>query len=375
MIFFHRDCRRFRGDRPCAPHKREGVRCEGCPYYDLIRVRILVVKLDAIGDVLRTTCILPGLRRKYPGAWIDWLTRSGSAPLFYNHPLVDRVLSLGGEAVGTVQASTYDVVVNLDTSPVSAGLGNLARGKERIGFGLSPEGHAYPWNEEAWAWYEMGLLDDVKKANTATYQQIVAGICGIGNDDLSIHLYLSEEEKKRAGMLAKGWGLVPGVPVIGLNTGAGSRWEHKKWTEKAYIELIRLLRASAREGLPVPKVLLLGGREERERNERILAASGGAAIHAGTGHTLREFSAIVGLCDVVVTGDTMALHIAVALGKKVVALFGPTSAAEIDLYGRGVKIVADIPCLNCYRPTCDVRPTCMERISPETVLSAVWELM
>jgi heptosyltransferase-2 len=83
----------------------------------------------------------------------------------------------------------------------------------------------------------------------------------------------------------------------------------------------------------------------------------------------------VNLCDLIVTGDTLALHVAVALDKMVVALFGPTSAAEIDLYGRGVKLVSDAPCVGCYRTECDVLPTCMERISAQQVHGAILGLL
>ena len=82
---------------------------------------------------------------------------------------------------------------------------------------------------------------------------------------------------------------------------------------------------------------------------------------------------MVGLCGVVVTGDTMALHVAAGLGKRVVALFGPTSAAEIDLYGRGTKIVTALDCACCYRRGCDVKPHCMDVIEVSEVFAAVIE--
>jgi heptosyltransferase-2 len=73
----------------------------------------------------------------------------------------------------------------------------------------------------------------------------------------------------------------------------------------------------------------------------------------------------------VVTGDTLALHIGLALQKRMVVLIGPTSAAEIDLYGRGETITADLDCLCCYRQACDRSPNCMESISVETVFRSV----
>ena len=73
-----------------------------------------------------------------------------------------------------------------------------------------------------------------------------------------------------------------------------------------------------------------------------------------------------------VTGDTLGMHVATALGKKIVALFGPTSSAEIELYGQGVKIVPQsMSCLCCYLSDCDVRPACMQRIQVDRVFGEV----
>jgi heptosyltransferase-2 len=83
----------------------------------------------------------------------------------------------------------------------------------------------------------------------------------------------------------------------------------------------------------------------------------------------------VNLCDLVVTGDTTALHLAVGLRKKVVALFGPTCAQEIELYGRGEKIVSPLSCVPCYRRVCAKAPNCMEAVSPPEVLKSVDRLL
>ena len=69
-IIYHPDCRHFRGDIPCLPNKREGVRCDGCPYYEPLEENVLIIKLGAAGDVIRTTPILPSIRRDHPKARI-----------------------------------------------------------------------------------------------------------------------------------------------------------------------------------------------------------------------------------------------------------------------------------------------------------------
>jgi heptosyltransferase-2 len=75
--------------------------------------------------------------------------------------------------------------------------------------------------------------------------------------------------------------------------------------------------------------------------------------------------------DVVVTGDTLAMHLSLALEKRTVVLFGPTSAAEIELYGLGDKVVPKMECLSCYKNSCDFVPNCMDLISTEMVEEAV----
>ncbi len=363
------DCRHFKGDVPCKPHKELKIHCEGCQYYDKIDFKILIIKLDAPGDVLRTTCILPGLKERYPKAQVTWLTRKESLCFFDHNPYVDRVLEYGPDALVHLQTETYDFVINPDASPISAGLASMAKGKTFKGFYHDSTGGVSPANDVARKWLEMGIFDDIKKANADTYQKIVMDMIGIKPTNYDIIFKLDQTEKAFAASFAKLHGISEENFVVGLNTGAGKRWQNKKWTFDGYLELIDLIR---REFKGV-KILLYGGPEEIERNRELMERRQGL-IDTGCSNSVREFIALLGLCDILVTGDTMALHAALALKKKVVALFGPTSSAEIDLYGRGRKVSARMDCLCCYRPNCDITPSCMDRITPEAVFSALKEM-
>jgi len=77
----------------------------------------------------------------------------------------------------------------------------------------------------------------------------------------------------------------------------------------------------------------------------------------------------------VVTGDTTALHLAIGLKKRVLALFGPTCAQEIELYGRGEKIISPLSCVPCYRRSCSVLPNCMEAIRAGEVMKKIRALL
>jgi heptosyltransferase-2 len=98
-------------------------------------------------------------------------------------------------------------------------------------------------------------------------------------------------------------------------------------------------------------------------------------VDTGCDNSLLEFAAIVDLCDLVVTADTLALHIATALEKKIVALFGPTSISEIELYGRGIKLSSPDGCKCFYRKYCTEDFPCMEKITPDMVLEAICLLL
>lgn len=364
------NCRHFPGDRPCRLHKETGARCEGCGSFAPPGFRVLVIKLDALGDVLRTTCILPGLRREHPDAHVTWLTLPGAEPVLRNNPYIDEVLFYDAEGMARLAVEEYDLVLAPDASKKCAALGSLARGGTKRGYRLGGDGQVRPWNEEAEEWLELGGRDDLKKANRATYQEHIHRVCGLDGRDQEIVLCLTGEERLEGERIFGAKGLCRDAPVIGFNTGSSARWPKKRWPKESYLDLARRIR----EGTSA-RVALLGGPLEAERNRWIEAKTGGWAVDTGSDHPLRIYLALLGRSDAVVTGDTLGLHGAVALGTPVVALFGPTSSHEVDLYGRGVRLEPEIDCLCCYRTNCAKRPDCMDALLPTRVMDALLSVL
>jgi heptosyltransferase-2 len=361
------DCRYFLGDRPCVWHKREGAVCV-CPRYDQVRERLLIVKLDAMGDVLRSTALLPLIAAEHPGAAITWLTRIESVPLLQNNPYVGEVVAYGPDSSVMLAAREFDHVINMDAGKVSAGLAAVARAPRKDGFVLHSRGYVQPTNDGAARWLEMGTNDVLKKQGLRTYQDWMKDILGVGGRPGDRYAFVLKPEELDAGRahLTK-LGLDFSRPVIGLNTGAGGRWELKQWRENGYSELIERLGLRDRA-----QFLLLGGPAEEPRNARLKAgAPAGYVFDPGCHNPVRHFAALMAACDVVVTGDTLAMHIAIALERRSVVLFGPTSAPEIELYNLGEKVIPDMTCLGCYKNTCDFVPNCMDLISVDMVAAAV----
>ncbi len=353
------DCLEFPGDRPCRPSKERGQECPDCPDYRPVGFRVLLVKLDAPGDVLRTTSVLEGLHRRHgPGLHLTWVTRPASLPLLERSEGIHRLLSTEDPLLPILlKTETFDLAAALDPSKDAAAIASAAVASQRRGFVLHPKGYVAPADAAASTWLEMGAFDRLKKANTRTCQDHLQSMLGLEGHAGPIRYTPGNAARAAAAAVPAG------PPLVGFNTGAGKRWTYKKWTEEGWIALGRLL-------MPATRVALLGGPEEMDRNNVLHKALPGA-LRPGEGLSLDGFAGVLSRCDVVVTGDTLALHLAVALKRRVVALFGPTSATEVELYGLGEKLVADIPCQCCYLPDCDVRPTCMDRITPALLHAAV----
>ena len=370
-IDLKRDCRHVRWDRPCTPHKLRGKVCSTCDEHDPISHRVLVIKLAATGDVLRTTALLPAIHATWPRSKVTWVTRPRAVELFAGNTLVDEVLATdAAETVARLSTETFDVVLCPDADPDAAALAAMARSVERRGYVRDAGGAVVPLGPGARHWFQMGISDSKKKQNRETYQKLVADVLGL--DPALVRepiLVPSVSDAAAAAAFAKGLGAKG--PLVGLNTGAGARWVYKQWTRAHQETFLRLCTDAG------CSVLLLGGPEEVQRHRELLAAARGRPVFdTGNQNSYGRFAALVEQCRVVVTGDSLAVHVAAARKVPAVVLFGPTSLHEVELYGRGTKIAPkDLECLCCYLPKCDRSPYCQELIEPAAVWAAVQQCL
>jgi len=363
------NCKHFAGNRPCFFHKEYLVNCEDCSYYQPVGKRLLIIKIASIGDVLRTTGLLRGLKEKYRDSHITWVTDKGAMPLFGNNDLVDTLLPNDSHLTLLTLATTrFDVAINLDAEPESGMLVTIVKAKKKYGYGYSKEGYIFPWNQQAEYWFQMGLSDTLKRANRMTYQQIMLGICQLEAQTSAKPIIIKNDHENRLTQQFRDkHGIRKGDTVIGLNTGAGKRWPLKKWPLENYVALINRMHAS-RCNL---KIVLYGGPEERERNAEIKRNVSSEVIDSGCDNSIRETIAFLDVCDIVVTGDTLVMHMGIALNKHILLLLGPTSYHEIDLFGNGHKLTSNLDCLCCYKGDCNKTENCMNNISVGTVFEHI----
>jgi heptosyltransferase-2 len=332
----------------------------------------LIIKLAAAGDVLRTTPILRGIKKKYPQSFITWITEREAVDLLNGNNYIDRLLVYDLPDIERLKAERFDVLICLDKETEAIVLANQVKAKKKFGFGFDPKtGNVIPFNRESHYAWELGLSDELKfKNNKKSYPQLIFEMAKLEYSNDEYILNISETDKEYAQNLLNRIGIARNRPIIGLNTGAGSRFDNKAWTERGLAELIRLIRANTDAS-----VFLLGGPKENQLNARIASQVGDLAHNIGCYHSLGQFVAIVDACSLVVSGDTVALHIAIALKKFTVAIFGPTCDKEVELYGRGIKIISPIDCRPCYKKQCTRDINCMDLIKPEEVFTAVQKLL
>lgn len=324
-------------------------------------VKLLVVKLGAIGDVLRTTSLLPGLKEKYGPSRIEWLTAEVSRELLDGNPFINKVFSWEERD----QAEEYDLVIGLEDEKDVCRFIAGVKSEKVIGAYLDHGKVVYTPS----AWFDMSIISKygieqanaLKRTNRKTYQQHMADLLEI---KVSPYVFkLTPDEIEYGRKIVRDLGIGKNETVVGINTGAGKRWPQKSWGVEQTVDLIKKIKDEL--GLAS---LILGGGDERERNQTIAAATG--MPDAGV-HSLRGFASVINQCRALVASDSLALHFGIALGKRLVIFFGPTSAAEIELYGLGEKLTPEMECVVCYKKGCDVRPNCMDSLSVDEVFAAV----
>lgn len=360
------NCVYFKGDKPC----KFGIPCEDCSYFEPFAKKILIIKCRAQGDVLRTTALLPGLKRKYPQSFIFWLVDEESIDLLLNNPYVDRILAYNLESVWPLVVEKFDMLISLDKEPSSTSLATLVNCPQKFGFGMNEYGNLSIFNKATEFAYRLGIDDHLKYfLNKKTYQEIIYEIAEIDYKNEEYVFHLKEDMQKKAQAFFKKHKIPKNKISIGLNTGAGTKFETKQWPKEKFLKLIHYLNSGLKAN-----VFLLGGIKERVINHYLEKKSTHKVYNTGSDNSLSEFAGFISLMDIVTSSDSLGMHLAIALKKKVIALFGPTCPHEIDLYGRGAKIFAGVSCSPCYKQTCS-DGKCMEKITAEQVFEAIKKIL
>ncbi|CAN5908710.1 N/A [soil metagenome] len=347
----HTDCVYFRGDVPCRPNKESGYMCGDCPVYTKTGNRILIIKLGAIGDVIRTTPLLRRIRQEYPNAKITWLTNT---PEVLPKKEIEEILRFNLASTIYLQNTSFDVLFNLDKDKEACALHDTIHANKKFGYTLRT-GVPFPSNPMAYHKYLTGVFDQVSLSNTCSYVEEIFEISGwefAGEE----YVFDTHEDKGFT------WDLDRSKQIIGLNTGCGDRKTTRLWSDEKWIDLIGRLQEKGYA------VVLLGGKLEDARNSSLSQKTG--AIYFGY-FPLEQFINLLFQMDLIVTQVTMAMHIAIALQKKLVLMNNIFNPHEFHLYNRGHIVQPDKACACFYQGTCRYGTSCMEDLPAAKVMAFV----
>ncbi len=347
------DCLFFKGHIPCKPHKQHGYHCDDCPVYTPVSKRILIIKLGAIGDVIRTTPLVVKYKALFPNCKITWLTWT---PDILPATQIDEILKWDHNSLMYAQNSQWDIAINLDKEKEAGALLKVVDAKEKYGFVLR-DNEIQPYNELAKHKFLTGMFDDVSQANTKSYLQEIFEICGFEHQG-EPYLMDTHDDKGYS------WDLPKNKKIIGMNTGCGGRWTTRLWSIDKWVELVALVKKQ----YPGAEILLLGGEAEDARNREIQKRSG--ASYLGY-FSLFEFINLVNQCDLIITQVTMGMHITLALGKKIILMNNIFNPHEFDLFNKGEIVMPDKQCKCFYRGSCVDGISCMEELPPSKILEAI----
>ena len=339
-------------------------------------MKILFIKLSAIGDVVQTLPALEAIKNVYPAAEITWVVEEAAAGILEGHPLIDRLMvshrkswiammkQPGTFASGVrsvirfitdLRTTRYDIAIDFQGLLKSGMLIGLARADRKIGFDKTREFSYLFLNERLPAY-------DIEKHALERYLD-VARYLGARDPKLTCTLPIAQEiEALRSRLNAVN---PERRRIVVVNPVA--RWKTKLWPERNFAELADSL-VSERNCL----VVFTGSPGDRVAVSRIMGLMKHKALNWAGETSLKELAALASLSDLFVTTDTGPMHLAAAAGAKVVALFGPTAPWRTGPYGQLERVVrTGAVCSPCFSRTCDKGMICMEGIGVKDVLARI----
>ena len=286
-----------------------------------------VSRTTSLGDVLRTTVIL----HHFKDCQVTWLVDEKAYPLLEGNPLIHRILPYDLSSVLQLKAEPFDTLVNFEKVPGICALADSISAWRRYGFRFdapSGEARAYDGFERV---FTLCKDPSEKKHHTESWQKLLMDIIGAPWTGQEYVLGYKPKAKVQFD--------------VGFNHIVGPKWPTKAWPEAHWKKLETML--SPKASLSWQKGL----------------------------NNLYEYIDWIQSCRALVTSDSLGLHIALALKKPVVVLYGPTNANETYLYGRGAAIYPKgYDCLPCFSPTCHQEVHCLKTVTPEQVEEAFGKL-
>ncbi|MFP5344154.1 MAG: glycosyltransferase family 9 protein [Gammaproteobacteria bacterium] len=321
-------------------------------------MRVLAIRLGALGDMAIVTPFIERLLAVYPDAEVTLFTAPAYVSLFGRHPRIKvQAFERKGAramlvALRWIRTQRFDVVYDFQGSLRCRLLCAVSGAVRRIGLDK-----AYPYT----LWANPGDPDAAQDRHVFVRLNAMLRCAGLPAAEPRVMLVTDAAERAHVQRWLREKSL-SGRPLVLMHTGSSARWVSRRWEERHFAELARALHE---RGL---HVIWVGGPEERELNARLVAHGG---VNAAEAFSVLELVELARQARFAVTNDSGPMHIIAAAGIPIYALFGPTDWRRSHALGQGERVLTHpVPCSPCYLPVCPPQREhrCLRDLTPQAVL-------
>ena len=332
-------------------------------------MNILVIKQTSLGDVLHSTGHIRAIKEQFPNSHLSVLSADTSAEIYQNNPHIDELILFKRyevkerwlsnplwtfdhfkTVIRQVNARRYDLAIDLQGRWKSVLFLYLCHASNKYVKGRWPG--LYKFRDRSM--HALAEMDNVLK------------LAKISTNDTSMEFYSAQGVSDSVGkkLVELGYN---GNPIVLISP--FTRWPSKNWSLKHYADLITLLPENL---TPV----ITGAKGDVDQVESLVHSCHHKSLINCCGKLgLQEFAEVMRKARVVISGDSFAMHLAVACGTPVVALFGPTDESKVGPTSPNDRVLRnnEVDCNRCYKRNCERQ--CINSISPQKVCSEVMNIL
>jgi len=336
-------------------------------------LKVLILKPSSLGDVVQALPVLRLIKLRHPHSEIYWWIDAALAPLLDGDPDLAGLIPFDRRrwsvpwrwdelwlSIRQLRAHRFDWVIDLQSLFRSGAMAWFANGAVTIGLDDHREG--------ARGFYDAFVSRRSYYTHAVDWYLDVLPALGV-----PIHKNFTwlPERPHVIDALKVRW---RPEPARWISLQPGARWKNKRWPIEYFVELVRKLSAERAD----VRFAILGGEADHEFGDALVHAAPGRCLDLTGRTSLQEMVEWVRFCELIVTNDTGPMHVAAALGKPVVALFGPTEPRRTGPYGQVDQILQHkLPCIPCMKASCSyAKPLeCLRAITPRRVVDRVGQLL
>lgn len=328
---------------------------------------VLIVKLSSIGDVIHALPVASALKRRYPSMRITWAVERWTAPLVAGHPAVDRLVVFPAmmgwpgrpgrwwsemrAAVRALRLESYDAALDLQGLAKSAIVSVLSKAPCRIARARQREGSHL---------VSAGVPLPATPIHAVDEYLLVARFLGADVEPVEFALPVSDDARRSIGCQLKSHRVPDDRPLIVVNPSAAQSW--KEWPAAHWSSVIDRLHEMG-------PVVVIGAPSQERAHLEITARARRPPIDLTARTTLAEVVALIERAALHLAPDTGTVHMAVALGTPVVAVYGPTPRVRVGPYRQPASAIArDDLCGRGCPAYCRYGRRCLQAVTVDEVV-------